>query len=137
MDGKYFLRVLSGLVLVAAVAGIAYFAFNAGVIQGAATKLPAMTGQPGNALSQNYGWPFFWHPGPFFGFGCLGPLLALFLLIVAARSLSFLLWGSRWSRWGHRHHGWGHRWDAESGVPPMFRTWHDNLHGSSESEKKD
>ena len=39
MNGKIFARIIAALVLVAAVAGIAFFAFNAGVAQGVATKL--------------------------------------------------------------------------------------------------
>ncbi len=135
MDGKIWLRILAGLVLLAAIAGIAFFAFNAGVAQGVVTKLPA-AGQTGNVPYPYYGAPFFWHAFPFwgFGFGCFGPLIALFLLFLAFRALRFIFWGPGWG-WRHmEHRAWRHGW-TEEGVPPMFHEWHQRAHG--EAEKKD
>ncbi len=79
MDGKIGLRIVSALVLIAAIVGIGVFAFNAGVAQGVAAKLPAATS--GNVPYPYYGMPFVWHP--FWGFGFFGLLIALFLLFVA------------------------------------------------------
>ncbi len=121
MDGKIVFRILAGLVLVAAIAGIAFFAFNAG----AATHIQLPANPSGQTPYPAYGYPY-WHPFPFFGFGCFGPLLALLLLFLAFRAFSFLFWGPRW---GHMHRRWRHGWDEEGGVPPMFREWHDRAHG--------
>ena len=120
MDGKIWFRILAVLVLVAAVAGVAFFAYNAGV----ATQLPAQAGVTGQPPYPYYGYPF-WHPFPFFGFGCFAPLFALLLVFLAFRAFSVLLWGPRW---GHRHHGWLHGWTEEGGVPPAFTEWHDRAH---------
>jgi hypothetical protein len=131
MDGKVWLRILSAVVVVAAVGAIGYLAFGAGVAQGAGSSLAAASqGQAGP-----YGAPYFWRPFPFFGFGCLGPLFALFLLFIALRAFSFLFWGPRWAHWGHMGHGWRHGWDEEGGVPPRFREWHDRVHGSTEPRR--
>ena len=122
MDGKIVFRIVAGLVLIAAVAGIAFFAFNAGV----ASHLQLPANGNGQAPYPYYGYGF-WHP--FFGFGCFGPLIALFLLFLALRAFSFVFWGPRWGHMGHMHHGWRRGWDEEGGVPPMFKEWHDRAHG--------
>jgi hypothetical protein len=132
MDGRIWFRILAGLVVIAAIAGIAFFAFNAGV----ATHVQMPINGDGQAPAPYYGYGF-WHPLPFFGFGCFGPLIALFLLFIALRAVSFIFWGPRWGHWGHMHrehwrHGWG-----EEGVPPMFQNWHDRAHGKPETDKKD
>ena len=130
MNGKIFARIIAALVLVAAVAGIAFFAFNAGVAQGVATKLPAVT-QPGNMPYLYHGAPFFWHPF----FGIFGFLIGLFVLFFVFRLISFIVFGPRWGYMGHRHM-WRHGWD-ENGVPPMFKEMHDRAHGNPASEKKE
>src|SRR5512142_2266600 len=124
MAGKIVLRIVAALVLIAAVAGIAFFAFNAGV----ATHVQLPANANGQTPYPYYGWGF-WHPFPFFGFGCFGPLIALFLLFLALRAMSFVFWGPRWGHGGHMHRGWRHGWDEEGGVPSMFREWHDRAHG--------
>ena len=132
MDGKIWFRILAGLVLIATVAGIAFFAFNAGV----ATHVQLPANSNGQTPAPYYGYGF-WHPFPFFGFGCFGPLIALFLLFIALRAISFIFWGPRWGHWGHMHRAhWRHGWDEE-GVPPMFQEWHDRAHGKPETDKKD
>ena len=124
MDGKIVFRILAGLVLLAAIAGVAFFAFNAGVASH--MQLPAAP----NGQTPYYGYPL-WRPFPFFGFGfgCFGPLIALFLLFLAFRAFSFMFWGPGWGRMHHR--GWRHGWNEEGGVPPMFREWHDRAHGQA------
>lgn len=126
MDGKVWLRIFAGMVLLAAIAGIAFFAFNVG----AATHIQVPANATGQAPYPYYGYGF-WRPFPFFGFGlgCFGPLIAIFLLFLAFRALSFMFWGPRWG-WRHgMRRGWRNGWDDESGVPPMFREWHDRAHG--------
>ena len=126
------LRIVSALVLVAVIAGIAFFAFQAGVAKGSPVTIQAPSGQTAPAPYPYYGYGMPFHPWGFgFGFGCFGPLLALFLLFIAFRAFRFAFWGPRWG-WGHRggygpwRHGWG-----EGGVPPMFEEWHKRAHGQS------
>ena len=133
MNGKILARIVAALVLLAAIAGIAFFAFNAGVAQGVATKLPQSATQPGNMPYFHFGAPFFWHPF----FGIFGFLIGLFVLFFVFRLVSFIVFGPRWG-WGGRmsRHAWRHGW-SEDGVPPMFKEMHDRAHGNPVSEKKE
>ena len=137
MDGKIVLRIVSGLVLLAAIAGIAFFAFQAGVAQGSPITIEAPSGEAVPVPQPYYGYGYgmrFHHPFGF-GFGCFGPLLALLLLFLALKSFRMLMWGPRWG-YGHHHRGpWGRHW--ESGVPPMFEEWHKKAHGESVEDKKE
>jgi hypothetical protein len=76
-----------------------------------------------------YGMHGWGHPG-FFGFGCFGPLLAVFLFFAALRAFGFLFWGHRW---GHMHHhgGWGH-----GDAPAFFKDWHDRAHGEPDPDRR-
>ena len=133
MNGKILARIVAALVLLAAIAGIAFFAFNAGVAQGVATKLPQSATQPGNMPYFHNGAPFFWHPF----FGIFGFLIGLFVLFFVFRLVSFIVFGPRWGWGGHMsRHAWRHGWD-ENGVPPMFKEMHDRAHGNPVSEKKE
>ena len=127
MNGKIGLRIVSALVLIAAVAGIAFFAFQAGVAQGSPITIEAPSGDanavPAPYPYYGYGMPFHRPFGFGYGFGCFGPLLAFFLIFVAFR---FLFWGPRW---GHHRGHWGRHW--EGGAPPMFEEWHKRAHGQS------
>jgi len=119
------LRIVAALVLIAAVAGVAFFAFQAGVAQGSPITLQSPSGEtaPLPYPYYGYGMPFH-HPFGFgYGFGCFGPLLGFFLIFLAFR---FLFWGSRWGHRGPWLHGRG-----EGGVPPMFEEWHKRAHGQS------
>ena len=136
MDGKIALRIVSALVLIATVAGIAFFAFQAGVAQGSPVTIEAPSGESVPAPYPYYGYGYgmrFHHPFGF-GFGCFGPLLALFLLFIALKSFRVLFWGPRWGWGGHRGH-WGRHW--EGGAPPMFDEWHKRAHGESTEDKKE
>ena len=139
MNGKIGLRIVSALVLIAALAGIAFFAFQAGVAKGSPVTIEAPAGQtaPMPYYGYGYGMPFH-HPLGFgFGFGCFGPLLAFFLIVLALKSFRMLLWGPRWGRMGHHggHGPWGRHW--ENGVPPMFEEWHKKAHGETTEDKKE
>ncbi len=131
------LRIISALVLVAVIAGIAFFAFQAGVAKGSPVTIQAPSGQTAPAPYPYYGWGW---GGPFhrpfgFGFGLFGFLIVLFLFFAAFRALRFLLWGPRWG-WGHHRYGrWGGPW--ENGAPPMFEEWHKRAHGEQPEEKKE
>ena len=135
MNGNSGLRIVSALVLIAAIAGIAFFAFQAGVVRGSPVTIEAPSGETAPApypyYGYGYGMPF--HRPFGFGFGFFGFLIVLFLVFAALRALRFLFWGPRWgwSPMGHQHGGhgpWG-RW--ENGVPPMFEEWHKRAHGEA------
>ena len=139
MNGNTGLRIVSALVLLAAIAGIGFFAYQAGIAQGSPITIEAPAGDANTVTAPypyygyGYGRPFH-HPFGF-GFGCFGPLLALFLIFIALKSFRLLFWGPRW---GHMHGGrgpWGRHW--ENGVPPMFEEWHKRAHGEQPEEKKE
>jgi len=114
-------RIVAGLFLLAAIAGIAFFAYQAGVTHGAMANLQLPAGATGVLPSPYYGMH------PFFGFGFIGVLVVFFLLMVAMASLRRMMWGPRWG-WRHMGHGpMGHGpWGEE--VPPMFAEWHRRAH---------
>jgi hypothetical protein len=139
MNGKIVMRVVSALVLLAAVAAIGYLAFNAGIAQGAAGIAQGQIQvQPGSVPHAYYASPFYGHH--FLGLGCLGPLLVLFLICMALRAMSCLFWGPRWGHhghWGHMHGPWKDRGNSECGAPPMFQEWHARMHAEKGPEDKD
>ncbi|HEY3312379.1 MAG TPA: hypothetical protein VGK00_12130 [Anaerolineales bacterium] len=128
------LRILAAVVLLAAIAGIAAFAFNAGMARGTTLNIqaPAAGGQP--VPYYGYGMPYP-HPFPFFGFGCFGLLLPLFLLFLAFGAFRHLLWGPRMG-WHHMHHfrngAWGEKAEDSDFVPPMFAEMHRRAHAGME-----
>jgi len=122
-------RIVAGLVLLAAIAGIAFFAYQAGVAHGVAAniQLPA-TGDRS---------PFYPHYGmhPFMGFGFFGVLFAFFLLCLAFGALRRMIWGPRW---GMRHMGhgpMGHHGPWGEGVHPMFAEMHRRAHAAETGEQ--
>lgn len=126
-------RIVAGLVLLAAIAGIAFFAYNAGVAHGTTVNLEAPAAQSGTQpLPYYYGFGMHgmpWHVTPFFGFGCFGILVPLFLLFLAFGAMRHMLWGPRW--WGyrmHRHGHWGEKGPWGDEVPPMVAEWHRRMH---------
>ena len=137
MNGNIGLRILSGLVLVAAIAGIAFFAFQAGVAQGSPVTIEAPEGGAAPGPYPYYGWGMPYHRPFGFGFGFFGFLILLFLFFAALRAFRFLFWGARWG-WGHHHGGhgpWGREW--KNGMPPMFEEWHKRAHGEQTEDKKE
>ena len=140
MNGKIGLRIVSALVLIAALAGIAFFAFQAGVARGSPITIEAPSGGSVPAPYPYYGYGMPFH-GPHFGFGyglgCFGLIIPLFLFFLALKAFRFMLWGPRWGHMGH-HGGrgpWGRHW--ENGVPPPFEEWHKKAHGEQPEEKKE
>ncbi|MEO8356893.1 MAG: hypothetical protein ABI621_13345 [Chloroflexota bacterium] len=135
MNGKTGLRIVSALVLIAAIAGITFFAFQAGVAKGSPITIEAPSGQAAPMPYPHYGYGYgmpFHRP---FGFGFFGVLLWLFLFLIALRAFRFLLWGPRWGHMG-QHGPWRHGW-GENGAPPMFEEWHKRAHGESTEDKKE
>jgi len=128
-------RIVAGLVLLAALAGIAFLAYQAGVNHAAAANIQLPEAGTGLPYYPFYGMH------PFFGLGLFGFLFALFLLCLAFGSMRRLIWGPRW--WGWRHmaghgpegfepkgHGpWG------EGFPPMFAEWHRRAHAAPSGEE--
>ena len=131
MNGKIVLRIVSALVLIAAIAGIAFFAFNAGVAQGSPVTINAPEGQNVPAPCYHHG---FGMPMPFFGFGCFGIIITVFLFMLAMKAFRMMMWGPRF---GHMHgHGpWRRDW-GEKGVPPMVDEWHKRMHDEAPAEDK-
>src|SRR4026208_1227883 len=103
MNGKIGLRIVSALVLIAAVAGIGFFAFQAGVTQGSPITIEAPSGESVPAPYPYYGYGMPFH-SPHFGFGyglgCFGLLIPLFLFFLALKAFRFMLWGPRWGHMG-------------------------------------
>jgi hypothetical protein len=129
-------RIVAGLVLLAALAGIAFFAYNAGLVHGAATNLTPAQIESQPLPPYGHGMVFH-HVFPFFGFGCFGILVPLFLLFLAFAALRHLLWGPRWGHHMYMHgmHGhWGNKGPWGEGVPPMFVEWHKRAHGEPPAE---
>ncbi|MCX6067551.1 MAG: hypothetical protein NT121_17645 [Chloroflexi bacterium] len=131
-------RFVAALVLLAAIAGIAFFAFNAGVTRGAVLNLPTpAAGQP----VPYYGYGMMYPHFPFFGIGLFGLLAPLFLLFLAIGAGRRMLHGPRWG-WQHMQHGpCGDKGPGNPDfVPPMFAEMHRRAHAADqpagESDKK-
>ena len=125
-------RIIAGLVLLAAIAGIAFFAYQAGATHGAAANLQLQATENGVVF-----YPYY-RMHSFMGFGLFGVLFAIFLLFLAFGAMRRLIWGPRWG-WRHLGHGsmdnahMGHGPWGE-GVPPMFNEWHRRAHASPTDE---
>ena len=129
MNRSIVFRVIMGIVLVGALVGLGFFAYQAGFSNGMAQGAQVEAGSLPAPIYPYYGMPYPW---PFFGFsflGCLVPLGLLFLFFFAMRGL---FWhGPR--RWGGMHHGpWGRSGtghpDWPNGVPPFAEEWHSKMH---------
>jgi hypothetical protein len=130
-------RIFAALVLLAAIAGIAGFAFNAGVQRGAMLNLQAPAAAAGQTLPYYaIGMPFMHHP---FGFGFLGLLVPLFLLFLVFGAVRRMIWGPRFG-WRHMHMMHGGPWAQDGGkgpgdanfVPPMFAEMHRRMHAAND-----
>jgi hypothetical protein len=131
------LRIVAALVLIAAIAGIAYFAFQAGMAQGSPITVQAPSGETVPAPYPYYGYGYGFHRPWGFGFGFFGFLILIFLFFMVMRAFRFLFWGAR-GGWGHHYGGHGplgRHW--ENGFPPMFEEWHKRAHGEPPAEKKE
>jgi len=116
MNGRILLRIVLALVVIAALAGLGVYVYNAGVAQGLAASGKFVAPESSAAPYPYYGRPFFFWP---LGLaGCLFPLLFIFLAIVLLRRVFWR--GPR--AWGGYHGHW------EKGVPPIFEEWHRKAH---------
>ena len=130
MRNNIFFRVLVGLVLIAAIAGIAVLAYNAGAAHNPAIS-PAPNAQSGTPAFPVYGW---W-PFPFFGFGFFGLLAVFFLFWIVFGALRFIVWGPRfgWRRM-HRMRGyWGDEGSDED-IPPRLAEMHRRMHAADQDK---
>ena len=135
-------RIVSAFVLLVAIAGIGYFAYQAGITQGLAQNVQALSGQTPTTNLPYYAFPY----GPRFigwgGFGLFGCLIPLFLIFLAFAALRGLFWFGP-HRWRFHHHGpWGmpHEpgtGDWDRGVPSMFDEWHRRSHEKPAQEPAD
>ena len=127
------LRIISALVLIAAVTGIAFFAYQAGVVKGSPVTIeaPSEESVPAPYPYPYYGMPFY-HPWGF-GFGCFGIFFLLFFFFLAMKAFRFAVWGPRWG-WGRHPGPYGRGWNGD--VPPVFEEWHKRAHhGPAEGEE--
>jgi hypothetical protein len=121
-------RLIAGLVLLAAVAGIVFFVYQAGAVHGTTANIQASTAEGIENPYLYHGMPFgyfMWFPA----LGFLGLIIPLFLLFLAFGAFRRLIWGPRlgWRHMGHgnmAHGQWG------EGVPPMFSEWHRRAHAA-------
>ncbi len=126
---RIFWRILVALVLIAAVAGIGFYAYNAGLAH-AGTQI---TQPDGSGAVRPYFYS--WHPFAWFGWGPFGCLIPLFLLFVVFGSVRALFWPRPWG-WHHMHRKWWREhWDEEGrDVPPFFDEWHRRAHEHPKDE---
>ena len=129
------LRILAALVLLAAIAGVALLAYNAGTAHQAAI----VTQTPGGQTSSP-AYPFYWWPFPFFGFGFFGLIAVFFLVSIAFGALRMLVWGPRWG-WRRWHRGYGHWGERGEGdeypIPPMMSEMHRRMHEAESAKPAD
>jgi len=130
-------RILFALVLIAAIAGIAFLAYNAGVTHGTATTIQTPAGQNGSQAYPVYATPY-WYPFPFFGFGFFGFLAVIFLFWLAFGAARLMLFGPRFG-WRRRYGSWGNggNWGSGEGIPPMFAEMHRRMHAADEGKYAD
>lgn len=132
MNGKIGLRIVSALVLLAALAS-AFFLFRQVSPKARQSPLrhPRVRLRPcclitvtDSACLSSVTLVLAW--------AALGPILGFFLIVLALKSFRMLVWGPRWGHMGHHggHGPWGRHW--ENGVPPMFEEWHKKAHNIPE-----
>jgi hypothetical protein len=115
MGNRTVFWVMIGLLLIAGVVGVGYYAYSAGVAHGIAETAHAGAGTAAPVIV----WPR-WGFG--FGFFPFFPIFFFILLWIVL--LRGLFWRRR--RWG-RGCGYGYG----SGVPRQFEEWHRRAHGQS------
>jgi hypothetical protein len=126
-------RFVAGLILLAVIAGIAFFAYQAGVAHSVAANIQVpVSGAPASPYLF-YGMPFGYF-GWFPGFGFLGCLIPLLLFFMAFGVMRLMIWGPRWG-WRHMHRGTMENGPWSKDVPSMFNEWHRRAHGSEPSEQ--
>jgi len=134
MTKHFVFRIVAGLVLLAAIAGLGFFAYQAGVAHGVAANIQVPAAETAGLPYPFYGMPYGHFMG-FHGFGFFGLLIPLFLLCLAFGAMRRMIWGPRW---GMRHMGhgpMGHHGSCDEGVPPMFAEMHRRAHEQPADKK--
>ncbi len=129
-------RIISAVVLIAALAGIAGFAFNAGMTRGLALnpQSAAILEQGCPGLEFGYGYRPHMFPGAFLP----GLLFMLFLIFLAIKAGRRMMCGPRFGWHHHMPHpgAWDEHNNEGNFVPPMFAEMHRRLHEKMDSETK-
>ena len=133
MNRNIVLRIVAGVVLLLALAGIGYFAFQAGSNHAAVSDLSSITASLPERLSRfdlgmGRGGLFL---GGFFLLRCLGGLLLLALVFGAFR---VLFWGPRWGMRPPMH--WGPHWQNGEGMQERFNEWHRKAHEPTDQQQQ-
>lgn len=134
MNGRFVMRFILSLVLLALLVGAGVMVYQLGVSQGLAASgklaLPDGGATTGVAPYPYYG-PFFWHPWGFgwFPFGFIFPILGFFLVFALIRGL---VWGG-W-RGRHFYRGGPGGFDPNN-VPPQVAEWHRKMHEQEQEQK--
>lgn len=126
-------RIFFAFVLIVAIGGIAFIAYNAGVTHATSTAIQAPAAQTSPAYPV-YMAPY-WFPFPFFGFGFFAFFAAFFLLFVAFGAARRMIFGPRWG-WHRRVGAWGNGSNGE-GFPPMWSEMHRRMHAADEGKPAD
>lgn len=116
MSNRTLFWVAVGLLLIGMLAGVGYWAYNAGLAHGL-TNAPTAAGGAPVVVWPRWG----------FGFGFFPIFPVFFLILFWIVLLRGLFWRGR--GWG-RACGYGYG----RGVPPQFEEWHRRAHGQSGSE---
>ena len=115
MGNKTVLWIAIGLLAIATMAGIGYYAYNAGLAHAIAES--GRTAASGAA-------PVVVWPRWGFGFGFFPFFPIFFFILLWVVLLRGLFWRGR--RWGG-----GCGYEYGSGVPPQFEEWHRRAHGQA------
>lgn len=126
--------VILALILTAGLVGLGLVVFNAGVAQGVAESGNWVAPAAGSAVPGPYAWHGYPH---IWGFGPLGCLIPLLLVLVLFGFLRRLFWFRPWGP-GGVYPGWGHHRRGHTGwekdYPPFFDAWHRRAHGETKED---
>ncbi len=131
MNRSIFFKVILGVVLVGALIGLSFYAYQVGFSNGLVQSAQVESGSAPAPVYPMYAFPY---ARPFFGFGvrgCLRPRSRLFRFFFAMRGLFW--YGPR--RWGGMHRGpWSRHADWPEGFPPVVEEWHRKMHAKEDDQ---
>lgn len=133
MGGRAIFRVIAALLLVAVLAGIGVYVYNAGVAEGIDEGLRIAASADGEGANIVY--PGYYHRPGFGFFGILLTILGIFLVFGLLRAAFF---GGRWGGPGRGH--WGPpggpgRWGG--GRREFLEEWHREAHGDAPRQSEE
>ena len=133
MNRSTVFKIILTIVLVAALAGLGFIVFNAGVARGMAFSANLPQGEGLRSIPY-FAMPYGRMHYGFGGFGFFGCLIPIFLILLIFFAIRGLFW-HRPRYWSHMHSGyWGGPFkqsDWRYNVPPMFEEWHRRVHEKS------